>query len=781
MKSSLKVIQEACRASRIVYKEVPADGKWHVTDATNKPPQNGNGRIRLFSDGAGGMVHNWATMDKPELFFFDSDIKLSAADTEERKLRVERERAAADKELTEIRAKAATLANELWKRSSAVVNHPYLERKQVQPTDTIKMLDVTDISKIIGYHPKSKGQELTGIILMAPIVTAGGFTSVEMIDESGLKAALAGGQKAGGYWKTSSSSAEVDLFVVGEGVATVLSASMAVGCIGVAALSCHNLKPAAERLRKNHPNAKIVVVSDVGNGEDAAIEAARSINGYLAKPSFPTGSTGTDINDLHVESGLQAVKDCLQSAKFAQQLSDEPVIEPTSTSAKQAPVAGASGGVTLVQGSTINPENIIWVWFGWLPSGKLVILAGQPGTGKTTVTLSIAAIITIGGRLPDGTTSSVGSVVIWSGEDGVADTITPRLIAMGADMTKVYFVEGRGGQPFEPSRDMAQLAKRVKAVPDVKLIIVDPVVSAISGDSHKNAEVRKSLQPLVDMGKETGACIVGISHFNKSGGKTANPLDLISGSIAFAAVARVVIGAAKLQNPDEHGHTRIFCRIKSNIGPDEDGVGYDLRMESLSSRPDIEASVVLWGQYVKGHSRDLLSKANASQPSEKSKLMQAEDFLRDLLSGGGVASTTVEDEAKSAGISISTLRKAKESLGVINIKEPGAGGKWLYVFPPEELRQERCQNPTTQNDSQVRQDGQDSQLTLSHSPKVSCPSSITTFYEHVSQHGQLNLQSNLPNLPKLTIKKDEENMSKLLSEESLSGGEEIPDFDWEDK
>ena len=253
---------------------------------------------------------------------------------------------------------------------------------------------------------------------------------------------------------------------------------------------------------------------------------------------------------------------------------------PTPAPASKVPLQGILGGrpnalreVTLIQGCTVQPEHIIWLWVGWFPLGKLIILAGQPGTGKTTLILAIAAIVTVGGSLPDGTKAEIGSVVIWSGEDGVADTLVPRLIAMGADMTKVFFVAGKGKVQFDPSQDLPQLAEMIKAVPDVKMVVVDPVVSAISGDSHKNAEVRKSLQPLVDLGVDTGACIVGISHFNKSGGNTSNPLDLISGSIAFAAVARVVLGAAKLVEPDpEHGHSRVFCRIKSNIGPDQDGI-----------------------------------------------------------------------------------------------------------------------------------------------------------------------------------------------------------------
>jgi putative DNA primase/helicase len=424
--------------------------------------------------------------------------------------------------------------------------------------------------------------------------------------------------------------------------------------------------------------------------------------------------------------------------------------------------------VTFIQGCTVQPENISWAWNGWLPLGKLVIFAGQPGTGKTTVMLAIATVITIGGRLPDGTEAEMGSVVIWSGEDGISDTLVPRLIAMGADMSKIYFISGSDGKPFYPDQDMLLLAEKMKTVPDAKLVIIDPVVSAIGGDSHKNAEVRRGLQPLVDLGRDTGACIVGISHFNKSGGNTSTPLDLISGSIAFAAVARVVLGASKLNAPDpEHGHSRIFCRIKSNIGPDEDGIGYDLCMEPLAGHPDMKASTVLWGQYITGHSRDLLSQA-APEDNMKAdnKLTIAVDWLTEVLSLGPVESKIVKEDAEVAAVSWATVRRAKKSLKVIDYKEPGKGGRWKWRLPTEEERQPKKRPWLIGTIEDVQ---------------VTCSNSVTNEQEHLEQHEQHD-DSNPLNLLNLSMIKGEEIMSKLpdeappvLFEEWTP--EEMPDVD----
>lgn len=342
-----------------------------------------------------------------------------------------------------------------------------------------------------------------------------------------------------------------------------------------------------------------------------------------------------------------------------------------------------SQNVTLVKGSTILPEQIKWVWSGWLPGGKLVILAGTPGTGKTTILLAIVAVISSGGELPDGSLTETGAVIIWSGEDGVADTLVPRLIAMNANMENVYFVSGSGGKIFDPSKDMPLLSEQAKKIPNLKLIIVDPVVSAIHGDSHKNAEVRRGLQPLVDLGATTGACVVGVSHFNKAT-IGSNPIDLISGSIAFSAVARVVLGAAKLVEPDsEHGHTRIFCRIKSNIGPDEDGIGYDLKMEPVEGFDGLEASTVLWGQHVTGHSRKLLATSQNDEiaaTKRSSRVNEAEEFLEKILSDGPKSQKSIEEAAEGVGIAKRTLDRAKKTLGVESRK--GLSG-WIWELHEE--------------------------------------------------------------------------------------------------
>ena len=254
----------------------------------------------------------------------------------------------------------------------------------------------------------------------------------------------------------------------------------------------------------------------------------------------------------------------------------------------------ADDGVVLLRGSDVKPEPVTWLWRDWLAVGKLHVLAGAPGQGKTTIALAMAATITSGGRWPDGSPCAPANVLIWSGEDDPADTLVPRLLAMGADLKRVYFVSGTrvAGelQLFDPARDLVLLTAQAERIGSVALLVVDPVVSTVAGDSHKNGEVRRALQPLVDLAATLRVAVLGISHFTK-GSAGRDPVERVTGSIAFGAVARIVMCAAKVNGKDgSEAERRILARAKSNIGPDDGGFEYSI--EQTEVRRDITASMV---------------------------------------------------------------------------------------------------------------------------------------------------------------------------------------------
>jgi putative DNA primase/helicase len=335
--------------------------------------------------------------------------------------------------------------------------------------------------------------------------------------------------------------------------------------------------------------------------------------------------------------------------------------------------APPESSIVLVRGSDLRPEPIAWLWSGWLALGKFHVLAGAPGQGKTTIAIACAATITKGGHWPDGSRCEPGNVLMWSGEDDPADTLLPRLMAAGADTSRVFFVKGaRIGDevlPFDPSRDLVQLTVEAERIGNVRLLIVDPVVSAVTGDSHKNTEVRRALQPLVDLGASLRAAVLGISHFTK-GSAGRDPTERVTGSVAFSAIARVVLVAAKGKS-DNGEDRRVFARSKSNIGPDDGGFEYGLVQVEVS--PGIVASRVDWGASLPGSARDLLMEAEAVETvDEGSSRSDAEDALKRVLGSDTVPRTGALAAMKAEGFTAKQIRNARERLCVV-VRRSGFG------------------------------------------------------------------------------------------------------------
>ncbi|GIL07052.1 MAG: hypothetical protein BroJett031_35720 [Betaproteobacteria bacterium] len=343
--------------------------------------------------------------------------------------------------------------------------------------------------------------------------------------------------------------------------------------------------------------------------------------------------------------------------------------------------ASAALPVELLRGDAVTIEPVRWVWDGWLAAGKLHILAGAPGTGKTTIALAFAATITSGGRWPDGTRAEPADVVMWSGEDDPADTLAPRLRAMGTDMSRVHFIGAtrtdNGRRAFDPARDLPPLLdalRRRRITP--RLLIVDPIVSAVLGDSHKNAEVRQSLAPLVDLAAEIGCAVLGISHFSK-GTAGRDPVERVTGSLAFGALARIVLAAAK--QPDDQGGGRLLARAKSNIGPDGGGFAYSLEVTAVPDHPTVQATRVLWGDALAGTARELLATAE-TEPNDDDGA-DIDGFLRALLADGPMSAKSVLAEVAGAGgYSRDQIQRAARRLGVERRKD-GMRGGWVWTLP----------------------------------------------------------------------------------------------------
>ncbi len=261
---------------------------------------------------------------------------------------------------------------------------------------------------------------------------------------------------------------------------------------------------------------------------------------------------------------------------------------------------------------------------------------------------------------------------------------------MGADLRRVHIIHGTldEGEPrsrsFDPATDMDLLAAEIALMsPAPALLVIDPVVSAVAGDSHKNGEVRRALQPLVDLAMSRKMAVLGITHFSK-GTAGRDPVERVTGSLAFGALARVVLVAAKRQ--EEEGGGRILARGKSNIGRDDGGFCYDL--EVIEVRPGIETTCVMWGDAIEGSARELLGQAEAlADPEDKAAWEEAQDWLREVLALGPRKASEVQREAKGAGLTEKSLRTARERLGVRPHKETGGQhGGWLWRLPGQDAR-----------------------------------------------------------------------------------------------
>jgi energy-coupling factor transporter ATP-binding protein EcfA2 len=347
-------------------------------------------------------------------------------------------------------------------------------------------------------------------------------------------------------------------------------------------------------------------------------------------------------------------------------------------------VASGKRSVTLVQCSTIEAKPITWLWNGFIPQGKLTLLAGAGGTGKSTLAFSFGGTVSNGGVWPDGSQCNVaGNVLIWSSEDDPADTIVPRLMAVGANLQRCGIIGGAIDEnglrcPFDAARDMDRLREAVNQIGGVSLLIIDPIVTAVTGDMHKANDVRRDLQPIVDFAAETNCAVFGITHFAK-GTAGKNSAERVIGSQAFAALARMVLVAAK----EEDSQNRVFTRAKSNNSVDTGGFSYTIDAGTLPG--GIEATRIAWGAVLEGSSREILSAVEEPETDDTSKMGQAKRFILEALSNGPVESKELAKTAREGfGISERTLRRAGEALGIKPKHEPLWGGKWSWALPLSE-------------------------------------------------------------------------------------------------
>jgi len=330
----------------------------------------------------------------------------------------------------------------------------------------------------------------------------------------------------------------------------------------------------------------------------------------------------------------------------------------------------------------VTPQPITWLWPTRIARGKLTVIAGNPGLGKSFITLDLAARVSRGDGFPCAplSASAPGGVVILSAEDDLADTIRPRLDKAGADVTRIAAMNtikefdkknNRWGyRSFTLSEDLPKLETAIRMVRDCSLVIIDPISAYLgSTDSHNNSEVRGVLAPLSDLAARHKVAVVVVSHLNKGQGDAINR---VMGSLAFVAAARAAYVIIKDSN---NPLRRMFLPAKNNLGVDDTGLAYQLVGKPIS--------YVQWEDLpVNVSADDALSDGKNPVGRPPDDRQEAEEWLLDILKTGGKPATEIMSESYKVGISRATLRRAKANLGILTMKVGFETG-WVWALPED--------------------------------------------------------------------------------------------------
>ena len=314
--------------------------------------------------------------------------------------------------------------------------------------------------------------------------------------------------------------------------------------------------------------------------------------------------------------------------------------------------------------SEVEPQSVDWLWYPYIPYGKITLLQGDPGEGKSTFALQLAALLTRGATLPDGQKlRQAESVIYQCGEDDKEDTVKPRLLAAGADCSRVAFIEdGDDSLTLDDDR-IAEAVRSTKA----RLLIIDPIQSYIrqDGDMQSATRMRAILTRLSRMASQYRCAILLVGHLNKSsGGKT---LYRGLGSIDIAAIARSVLMIVRDEyNPE----IRYMLQIKSNLAPQGSAIGFVL---------DQSRGFHWLGKCA------LISDELPAQAKSVSKKESAKGLLRVILSSGPVESKSVLRRLQELDISERTVRTAAQEMG---IKSTRRAKVWYMSLPAGELEGE---------------------------------------------------------------------------------------------
>jgi len=313
--------------------------------------------------------------------------------------------------------------------------------------------------------------------------------------------------------------------------------------------------------------------------------------------------------------------------------------------------------VKLINMNDVVPIEVDWLWYPYIPFGKITILQGDPGCGKTTFILVLAAILTNGADLPTPSEKRGPMNVIYqTAEDGLADTIKPRLLSYGADCTLIHVIDDSG---YPLTLDDKRIEEAIIAT-SAKLFVIDPLQAFLGAkiDMHRANEVRPILAKIAGVAERTGCAIVIIGHMNKGGSKG---IYRSLGTIDIVAAARSVLLLGKDPNDS---NIRVVVPIKASLAPEGKAVSFSVGENGFAWIGECDLT-----------SDDLLSERSSDY---KKASARADEFLLENCKGKLFPSAELEELARENGISKSTLKRAKLNLGT---KSSRANNQWFVTIP----------------------------------------------------------------------------------------------------
>ncbi len=330
--------------------------------------------------------------------------------------------------------------------------------------------------------------------------------------------------------------------------------------------------------------------------------------------------------------------------------------------------------------SEVVEKPIDWLWPSRIAKGRLTLLNGRPGLGKSYLTCEMAATVSTGRDWPDGTPCDGGEVVMLTAEDDPADTILPRLREQGAVLSKCHVLGGMydpddeddAADRFVSLDNVAMIEETIQEIGDVKLLIIDPIGSYLGErtDSHRDNQVRAKLAPIATLAEKYGMAVLIVSHSRKATATTAD--DLVMGSRAFTGICRSVWHL--LPDPEDEDR-RLLLSGKSNLARKATGLAFRIEGDPVGMIEWESDPVIISAD-------DVLASEGKKSGSAQSAIDEAKDWLHSWLDDGAKSAEETKKAAESFGIRLKTLDRASMKLGVV--KGPGGFGKpWKWSLPSQ--------------------------------------------------------------------------------------------------